>query len=309
MLSGNCQRGLPWFALALLCLWHSAALAAPAAEQLLQQMAQAERSVSYSATATTAGQGEARATMRVWRSGAKRRLEYTAPPVRRGDVVVDDGTSVWTYHRAENSAVQTHSRPDRSGDWARLGQTYTAKLVGQERQAGRPAWMVAVYAKNDGHLARKYWIDQATKARLRAEWYSSSGQLGRVALDSVQFGAVDPSRFVWRAPAGASVQASSGVIYSSLNQARRAAAWLQYPHYLPSGYGFESAVVESNNIWLRYTNGLNRFSIFQQRAPGEPDAGLRQVRGGAWYWRRAGSRFLLVGLSDGEASKIAQGVS
>ena len=77
----------------------------------LRALSQAEKSAQYSATATSQRNGAPTTKWRVWRKGAKNRMEYVAPPVRKGDVLVDDGQNVWLYHRADNTAVQTKSRP------------------------------------------------------------------------------------------------------------------------------------------------------------------------------------------------------
>jgi outer membrane lipoprotein-sorting protein len=286
----------------------------PSADALLQAMGKAERTIQYSGVAEMARQGAPTMVVRIWRSGSKRRLEYSAPQVMVGDLLIDDGSSVWRYHRADNSAVQTRSAA-RSGDGAididKEDRTFNLKLIGTATTAGRTAWVVSLTPRAGNGTGRKFWIDRATKALLRVERLKGVDSAAEyVALRNVKFGAVPTAQFRWSPPPQANVTRTSGTLFMQFTQARRAArSWLQFPHYKPRGYVFESAVVDASKgeAWLRYTNGLSRFSIFQQRAPNGGTKELQRVRG-AWYWQRGGSRFLLVGPPVNEASKVAASV-
>ena len=118
-----------------LCLFASLVFSAPAwaqdAPTLLRQMQNAEKTVSYQATQIVTRQGE-RQVAKIWRDGPKRRIEWLAPSVRQGDILVDDGSNVWLYHRAENTVTQTKSRErlpgarNASGPWkvSRVGGAF-----------------------------------------------------------------------------------------------------------------------------------------------------------------------------------------
>ena len=270
-------------------------------------MALAEQSVSYTAEVSVSGRAQAAATMREWRNGTRRRVEYLSPSIRRGDLVVADGNAVYTYHRAENSAVQTRMDGGRI-NWPRLEKQFKVATLGEDRVAGRAAWMVGLHALNDGHLVRKLWIDEGNFTRLRVERF---GRLGRtledIALTDVHFASVDNEEFVWHAPPGAKLETSAGINYATLDAAHQAAPWMQFPHDPPSDYAFESAVIGGGRIWLRYSNGLSRFSLFQEQASGEADAPA-QAHGDSWFWRRAGYRFLLVGLPQEQAAAVIESV-
>ena len=292
----NLGRAIPFVAVALLSLSGATrALADPDGSWLLRRMAQSEESVSYWGSITISGRAQASATIRLWRKGNLRRLEYIDPPIRRGDLVVADGHAVYTYHRAENAAVQTRVGGGRI-NWPRLRSQFAIRTLGQERMAGRPAWIVGMFALNDGRLLRKVWIDEGYYARLRVVRFGrQGGVLEDLTTTEIHFVPVDDNRFVWQAPPGARVQISTGINYATLAGARQAAPWMQFPHNPPEGYAFESAVIGGGNSWLRYSNGVTRFSLFQEQAAGEPDAPV-QAHGEARFWKRAGCRFLLVGL-------------
>jgi outer membrane lipoprotein-sorting protein len=285
--------------------------AAVSAEQLLSAMGHARRWVAYTGTEIMTQSGAPPMRMRVWRDGAKRRLEFLSPTVRQGDVVVDDGSRVWLYHRKDNTAVQTLGRSDSTRSNAeRMRRNFKAQVTGMDMVAGRRAWVVALTPRAGAGVRYKFWIDQATKARLRRERYTAAGQRDQsTTLTSVRFGPVPSSRFQWSPPPGAVVTRTTGTLYSDLARARAAASWVRYPHYRPSGYVFESAVIDAakGEAWLRYTNGRRRFSIFQQRVRGAAGGSTQpnQVNGG-WYWKRAGSRFLAVDIPDDQVRSVAQ---
>lgn len=290
---------------------HMAQAQTPNGTQLLQAMANAERTVQYSGTSTVKRQGSLPITMRVWHSGIKRRLEFLEPPIRRGDLLVDNGEEVWSYHRSENAVTRMRATALRGTDAYSANQIagFDASVVGKDNVAGRAAWIVAVTRHGQSRVASKFWIDTATKARLRMEHYNSAGALVLTAgFQAITVGAIPPTEFAWTPPSGAKVTQTSGTLYNDLAQASQAASWIQYPRALPAGYTFESAVVDpKGEAWLRYSNGLNRFSIFQQRVGDGKVTDLRQVPGG-WYWQRGGSRFLAVGVPSADANKVATGV-
>ena len=284
------------------------AQAAPTAQELLRTLDKAEKTLHYSGTATVTRGGAPSRTIQVYRAGEKRRLEWTAPPVARGDLLVDDGQSVWHYFHSENSAVQT--RGDTEMDWNRISRLMTAKVGGADKVAGREAWILAFVPRDGKQQPLKVWVDQKTGARLRIERGSGAAKT-TMTLQRVQFGAVPATRFQWAPPAGARVTRTRGTLYNDAMQARRAAAWLSMPNLVPQGYAFENAVVDASGnggkgeAWLRYANGINRFSIFPQRI-GDNRAVPIQKAGGGWFSQSGGNRFLVLGLADNEARRVLE---
>lgn len=248
------------------------------AQTLVSQMQGAERSVSYSAIRKSGGD-----TIRVFRSGLKQRLQWLSPDVRHGDVQVDDGEHVTLYHRAEKSATQTDSRL-RAPAFAPTGTPAKTTF------AGRRAFSVRVGGN------RTLVIDAQTKALLAVR---GGNRNGGFALSDIRFAPVPASQFVFVAPAGVNVQKIAGALYNNVNRAKRAARWLQTPLKPPAGFSFESAIVGSNSAWLRYSNGQNRISLFEQPTTAV-DLGPQPVEGGGTFWRKNGVRFLATG-SPGSA--------
>ena len=288
-------------------LWSSVALAAPPANELLQAMVKAEKTLRYSGTATVSRPGAPSKTIQIWRDGEKRRLEWSAPPVSRGDLLVDDGKNAWHYFRAEKTAVQTRGAAEL--DWNLLSRSMTSKVEGSAKIAGREAWIVALTPRDKNQAPLKVWIDQKAFARLRVE-RGGGGAKTTMALQNINFGAVPLSRFQWAPPAGTQITRTTGTLYNDISQARRAAAWLSEPNNIPTGYAFESAVVDASGnagkgeAWLRYANGANRFSVFQQRTGNNTQAPLQKA-GGGWFVQQNGSRFIVLGLPDAAAKRVA----
>lgn len=300
------NRFFPTFA--ALCALTSSVHAAPSAPDLLRAMQGAEATVQYSGVQTLTQQGAPTIVVRVWRSGARQRWEFVAPQVMKGDLLIDNGQIVKRYLKAENAVFETRSAPRRAARSEFAGQNAT--LVGEAKVAGRAAYVLSVSPRKARRAAHKVWIDKETKARLRIERFDAKGKtIESIGLQKAVFAPVPAAQFEWTAPANAQVTRTQGTLYARLNAAQRAANWLQVPRVLPSGFAFESAVVDSSGegeAWLRYTNGAARFSIFQQRSAGD-DTPPKLVDG-SWFLRRNGSRFLVVGAPPDEAQRVAQSI-
>ena len=154
------------FAFSAMLTTCACAQAVPKGEDLLRAMMNAERTISYSATETTTRVGAPAMVARVQKSGVKRRLEYSAPAIMKGDLLLSDGANLWLYHRAEKSAVKTKTNARRdAGDWKEVRDRVSATTSGQSTQAGRKAWLVTASSRDKKRVLRKIWIDQQTKAR------------------------------------------------------------------------------------------------------------------------------------------------
>jgi len=256
-------------------------ISAQETSNLLSEMTKSENAISYSATQTGSG-----GTARIYRSGRKRRLEWLAPNVKRGDVLVDDGTHVLLYHRAERSATKTDSR-------GLLTNFSPAGIASPTTFAGRRAYSVPVSGR------RTLVIDAQTKTLLAVR-----GANGGYALSNIRFGAVPDAKFQFVAPQGVALTVFDGSLYANVNAAKRVARWLKTPTQLPSGWKFESAIVGQSSAWLRYSNGRNRFSLFEQPTTSGYLA-PRPVNGGT-FWKNDSVRFLATGISGSALDQLTQ---
>jgi outer membrane lipoprotein-sorting protein len=284
------------------------AQAAPSGEDLMRAMFQAERTVSYSATETVTRSGVATVVSHLQKSQGKKFIQYSAPAIMRGDVLVDDGRSLLRYHRAEKSAVKTQTANRQSPpDWNKMKARMAASVQGPYTLNGRRAWQVTITTREKKRVVRKVWLDERTKIRLKAQLFDESGKVNETTtLSNLKFVAIDAKVFRWTPPAGTKVT-NAGTLYTQLRRALNQATWLRAPSRVPNGYAFESAVVNHDDAWLRYSNGTRRFSIFQQRISDTKATPMRRAAatGSTWFWQKNGSRFLIVGLTQSQAATVA----
>lgn len=249
------------------------------AAALIQQMRAAEARAQYSGTLFIVRNGQ-RETANVWRDGQKRRWEWSAPDLKKGDVLVDNGANLYLYHRSENRVTQTQSTPtlpNLSGGWnvSKSGGDYVLSRAQQ-----------------------KLTIDGARKILLRFE---NDGAV--YALQNLKFGAQPSNKFSFQTPASAEVTRSKGKLFVDVAAARASVGWLKAPSQLPAGFALESAIAASDEVWLRYSDGKSRFSLFEQRA----EAGTvppTKVDGG-YFWKTGGIRYLASGVSSDTAKSLA----
>ncbi len=258
------------------------------AEEILRAVLVSEAKIQFSATQIVQ-RGATREVAKLYRSGFKRRLEWSAPGVKAGDILVDDGQNVTLYHRADKTAIQTLSFRRASvpvnGDW---------KVSAPATENGR---LVRVLSRANG---RKISVDTKTNAVLRMENARTV-----TTLQNPQFEPVSEAKFRFAVPSGVTVTRINGRLVNDLATARRLVTWVQPPAQLPSGYVFESAIAGENEIWLRYSNGQKRFSIFQQPTSDAGKLAPQKVSGG-YFWRSDGLRFLLTGAPEGTVGLLAK---
>ena len=290
----------------VLCLSNAARAQESSAQNWVSALSQAERGAQYSATATSQRDGAPTTKWRVWRKGAKNRMEYTAPPVRRGDVLVDDGQNVWLYHRADNTAVQTKSRP-RVLEFGAL-RSREIRVDGTQKVDERAARVLEVRRNN--RIVRRLFVDEKTRVLLGSQRLANGEEVERMTLSDLEIGDVSDARFRWSPPQGAQVVRTGGRVWLQLAPARRETSWLKAPSLLPAGFVFESAIVdnEKGEAWLRYASATARLSLFQQRATGDNSSSDAKRINGSWFWQRGGDRFLLAGAPSDEVQRIIQSV-
>jgi sigma-E factor negative regulatory protein RseB len=160
-----------------------------------------------------------------------------------------------------------------------IGANYEVVMAGGSTADDRPAQVVEA-RRQDGSLAARFWLDQATKFPLRREVFDSSARvISEDAFLNVAFGA----------SASAANQAhqavAQGAVTSTFAPAQlsrlRAGGW-PAPAGLPGGlslFGADEAVTRSGSVLdLRYSDGLYVVSLFLQRGNLAPKiAGWQKV--------------------------------
>lgn len=140
-----------------------------------------------------------------WISGTDRAFtEYLAPERDRGTKMLKLGRQLWTYspesdrtilisgHMLRQSVAGSDLSYEDVMEDPKLADTYTAKTLGADTAAGRPAWKLELVAKSPevAYQRRILWVDKERAIILREERYSQSGRLLKTmaALSVRQFG-------------------------------------------------------------------------------------------------------------------------
>lgn len=318
--------GLVWIAAAALAPdWLSAA--GGKAIDILRQAVLARGEVSYSAVATVvdheSGQSARAFTeIRLCKPGGKQRIQVRDGQDHLIVLRVAEGTTQWEHYEVRGVLVK-RILPSMSERRERdlenldiLARNFSAKLVGMETVAGRPAYRIRIDRPgNPSVIVRQFWIDKRTYLELKSERYDGGALSGSTTLTRVNFSPeYPPGSFSFQPPANLTPKvAGGGAFRGSLAQAQKQVGFAAVlPTTVPSGFALLGHSVAVSNrggtpaLWLRYTNGIDAFSLFQRKAAAASVA--PQARGPVRQWAHKGFQFTLVGhLTPQQADLIRAG--
>jgi outer membrane lipoprotein-sorting protein len=242
---------------------------------LLQASESADQRVSYAGTKVLRvyRPGELTVLMervvRVWhRSPDLTRIETVLPAESLGKIAVENGDGLWLFHprhQAWRSMPWRSPRPRTS----LLLRNYEVQVLRKDRVAGRPVVTLRVRSRYPGNPSKIVWVDAKTKVPLRQELFDASGQrVGSVEFREITFEASMPAN-LFTVPAEARIERGGpmGDMPKPL-----IGAPVTEPRYVPPGYllvrklSFRRPGMDF--VHLRYTDGLNTISLFQERRSG-----------------------------------------
>jgi outer membrane lipoprotein-sorting protein len=246
---------------------------------LLQASESADQRVSYAGTKVfrVYRPGESTVLMervfRVWhRSPDLTRTEVVAPAESLGKVALENGNGLWLFHPRHQSwrAMPWRSPKPRPG---LLLKNYSVQIQRKERVAGRAVIVLRVTSHYPGNPSKIVWVDTKTKMPLRQELFDASGQrVGSVEFREISFEPSLPAN-LFTVPAEARIERGGPM---GDQPKPMLGALVTEPRYVPPGYllvrklSFRRPGMEF--VHLRYTDGLNTISLFQERRPGDaPD--------------------------------------
>lgn len=235
-----------------------------------------------------------------WRSGRlvavivshrapdQRRLDYLAPERLQGRKFLSDGRQEWQYdprQRVINHrtlAPNTDAVADAAAAYALLKTNYLVAVAPQKQAwVGRKVFLLTISRRSNHLLSRRLWIDAATGLALKRENYREVLEGKRleakltvtVAYTDISFRpkltrfSFDPGRLANR-PGVRFVEekrdSEQPIAISSVP--RQLGGWLT-PASL-AGYKLVGAAITRGNrplLHLRYSDGLNLVSLFEQR--------------------------------------------
>lgn len=240
------------------------------------------------------------------------RREYLSPETLKGDVLLTLPNQSYQFHNRDKRLFAAHWPIEQGDKIGRLRSMAKAgrlriQITGAEMVAGRSAVIVTVTGLNGGAAdeARKVmYLDREAGILLRLDRYDSAGrQISSTYMRSVAVGTpVDATRFDPRLlpPATTFPLFPEGQpMFTSVEQARGKVPFtIREPNQLPTGYALDGMWVFAENqranrasVLLRYSSGVNHFSLFETLAPANAAKLLRlgkmrprRVPGG-WMWR------------------------
>jgi len=161
---------------------------------------------------------------------------------------------------------------------------------------------VIVVKRPNGKIARRVYVDTQRFVELKIDEFAPSGRpvLSRFFVDITFSPVFGPSDFVWIPPRGVRKQLT---LYlgkgMTLAQAQAQIGYKpRLPTVLPPGFEFladDVTVPEVGGqkvLWLRFSNGIDTFSLFER--PASPET-MRRLPAGTVTWNHDGVNFTLVG--------------
>ncbi|MCC6442910.1 MAG: hypothetical protein IT210_05560 [Armatimonadetes bacterium] len=242
-----------------------------------------------------------------------------------GRIVFEDGRRLFQYEPASRMLLMTREAqgmrigPRQEG--ILLRHNYRAQAMGRGRVAGRPAVKVWVAPRYAGNASRIFWADAETGLPLRTEYLSPEGRVQALAyftriaypksLDKKLLALPDSRRLHRRTLPPLTETASVSHLES------RAGFDILLPVTLPSGYVFTGGSLTragaKPSVTLRFTDGLNSISIFQEPSRGRVIRGLEVFPGRlqqAYRWQSGSLLVTVVGnLSRGQVGLLYRGVN
>ena len=216
---------------------------------------------------------------------------------RTGDDV-DEGSVVEVVHRPGHRSVLR--APDRSGEGVRatataaldgrlvplLAASYDLSLAGGGRCTGRDATVVEA-RRDDGALAGRFWVDDASGLVLRREVYDRQGRRLR-SSEFLDLEVRSPDQTASDVPLEGATDLPAAV------RRLRADGW-RVPEDLPRGFRLFDARLSAPDepehvLHLAYSDGLSTTSLFAQRGAlgsAPPDGFRREDVGGRPVWVRS----------------------
>ena len=281
----------------ILCFLSTAVLATTAVE-MFQRSQVSDTHVSYRGMKTVTLSCQGGPTTAVFKvihlRPSKTRTDYFAPEVLSGVIVIQDGPVIWRYSPSQSSWRQLHcpNLPLQATLSQEALENFDLRLVGSDRLAGRPVYVIYAVPKCPGEAARRLWIDRENYVVMGTQVESPSGRVvNKSQFTKIEFNPANISPSIFKI---------SGKIEEPAKPAQPASFKVLKPTYIPAGYrliGMGSLTIQQLTcVHLQYSNGVSTISLFERKADPEPiaprvDGKLLNV----YTWTRGGIHFTLIG--------------
>ncbi|MEA1604477.1 MucB/RseB C-terminal domain-containing protein [Pseudomonas spirodelae] len=271
------MRFIP-FSVLLLGSWLALPAVADEGQDLLQRLADAERTQSFQGTFVYERNGSF-STHSIWH-----RVEEDGAPRERllqldgsaQEVVRVDGQVQCASGALADQLIDSQLWPARGLDAAQLSEWYELRVLGAARVAGRASRVLALVPRDQHRYGIELHIDQQTGLPLKSLLVNDKGQL----LERFQF-----TQLQTETPAVANLEPSVGCrpVRLSPVQADTAEAW--HSDWLPPGFSLSSVTQRRSPASDElvacqvYDDGLARFSVFMEPLRGTAVEDMRTQLG------------------------------
>jgi len=280
--------------------------------EVLRKAEAADKHVSYrgTKTATVCFDGRsATATLKVIHlKPDKTRTQYFAPTALAGIIVIQDGIDFWKYSPREHAWEPIRQPCPQQGGICHQAalENFDLKLIGDDRVAGRPTYVLYAVPRHRGESAHRLWVDRDCFLIIATQVEASNGAVvSSSRYDHVEINPPDISPSLFKV---------SGKVSAPSCGAGSARFVVVKPSYLPSGYRLVGrsclTINGASSSHLQFTNGANTISLFQRREQKDaPPAKVASKVTNVLTWARSGMRFTLMGdVPRTELQKIADSV-
>lgn len=213
----------------------------------------------------------------------KSRIEYLEPAEMAGQVMVNDGNTIWSYDPRTNEVTKM-DLPENDKSFE-MDYMFIKELLNQtdisyqttEKFEGRNVYIIKASPKNAGMMmGGRYnmFVDSETWMPLKIDMLDKDDKLIiSIEYREIKFNTGIPdSEFEFKIPAGTKVIAQDPITLPkelTLEEARNQADFtILSPSYLPAGYSFKSATVMKFDriemVTLLYMDGTKRLSITEK---------------------------------------------
>jgi len=228
----------------------------------------------------------------------KSRIEFLEPAEMAGQVMVNDGKTIWTYDSDKKEVTKMEmpkfnmtSDQDYTGFIKELLDQTDISYQGTDKFEGRSVYLIKASPKNDSMLmGMRYsmWVDSETWMPLKIETFDKNDKLiMSVEYQDITFNTGIPdSEFEFKVPEGVTVvtrEPPTPPRRMTLEEVRGEVNFtVLLPSYLPEDYSFDSATVfkyeEKETVSLRYQKDSEMLMVSEKlRDDSNPQPDMGEV--------------------------------
>ncbi|HEY9206180.1 MAG TPA: outer membrane lipoprotein-sorting protein [Candidatus Methanoperedens sp.] len=272
----------------------SGCTATMSAEQIAQQMKEKQESIKdFSATMVTSyafGDESKTAKAKIMnKMPDKSRFEYLEPAEMAGQIMVNDGKTIWNYDPKKNEVTrmdipetERSYEPDYTQFIKEILNQTDISYQGTDKFEGRSVYLIKASPKDNSKLMGihyRMWVDSETWMPLKIEIFDKNDKLmTSVEYRDIKFNTGIPdSEFEFKMPEGAKIVEREPPEFKqmTLEEARKEVNFtILSPSYMPSGYKFSNATVskfdDKESVSLLYVNGSSTFVLTERTVDDTP---------------------------------------